>query len=408
LAEELAHLGLSPIVLVDPDIFEPPNLARHNLSATALGKPKATGLAEQIHISFPPCDAKGIDQDFLGLSDELQRALVADADIVIAATGNFACDQQINRLCVEARKPAIYPRIWVDRGVRDAEVGEILWVDPRRPTPCYQCASMGRREREEVRGWRGARTDIKMVVLVAAQVVEGLLQPDGDRARMLDPERTCIWVHTYMPLSEGVSDVFDDVPGIRTFNLRVPWPRRGCPACGGREDRHRPPPPPDPPDTPPDPPVPTPQRSNTQALISAAVLAVITFAIVVALVDQQRADVINHGVQGNTSPYAFFGFFVGIIGFVIVVSIINWAIDPEHQLNWPVIGGLTVVFAIILFVLISIFAKHASAPSSPYGMSARPPAASSHYLSAFGLKCDPTVGSSDWVASVGTTIKWHF
>ena len=217
---------------MDHDLLEQENLPRHPLGAEYLGLPKAPSLADKIRRDFPLCDAWGVQADFLELSGEEQIALAGDVDVVVAATDDLECQRQVNAACLAAETVAVYPGIWVQEGVRHAEVGEILWVLPGRHTPCYRCFSTFRSGagNAEARGGTGA--DIQVLVLATVHVVASLLDPDDDRAPFfLDEERTLILVHGLMPVSQSVERFFDE-SSIET--LTVQWPRTPCPACGGQ------------------------------------------------------------------------------------------------------------------------------------------------------------------------------
>ena len=114
LAEELARIGISPLWLVDPDALEVENLVRHPLGAQFLRQPKAQALAAKISLEFPVCEAIGRKDDFLALPEAEQLRLVSLADVVVAATDNFTCQQRVNRICLRAQVPAVYPAVWVD------------------------------------------------------------------------------------------------------------------------------------------------------------------------------------------------------------------------------------------------------------------------------------------------------
>ncbi|WP_042432646.1 ThiF family adenylyltransferase [Streptacidiphilus anmyonensis] len=230
LAEELARIGFSPIRLVDRDVLETENLVRHPLGAPQLGQPKAPALAEAIRRAFPPCEATGLHADFTELPDEVQRALVREADVVVAATDSAACQRRVNGLALAVGRPAAYPAVWVDPRIRDAEVGEILWVLPDRRTPCYECAVAFRRGTADADAARGARVDIQLVSLATAQVVTALAHPADDRAGILDPQRNAIYLHGLTPTSPGVRATFPAL-GLSSRNVRVPFPPSLCPAC---------------------------------------------------------------------------------------------------------------------------------------------------------------------------------
>lgn len=276
LAEELARMGFSPLRLVDPDTLAVENLVRHPLGAPSLGQPKAPALAEQIRRDFPPCDARGFDADFLELPAAEQRLLAAQADVVVAATDSIACQRHINRVALAAGKPAVFPAIWVDPRIRDAEVGEILWVLPGRRTPCYECASAFRRTASDAQAARGARVDIQLVVLATAQVVAALADPDDTRSQILDPGRSALYLHGLTPTSPGVRAAFPS-PGLSSRDVRVPFPAHPCPACHGRRSPLAPrspaPLPPDHLPAPPDGAEPARPRLGVFALIALTVMA---------------------------------------------------------------------------------------------------------------------------------------
>ena len=232
-AEELARIGFSPLRLVDPDTLAVENLVRHPLGAWAVGQPKATALAEKIRRDFPPCDVTGLPCDFLEMSEEEQAALVASADVVVAATDSIACQRHVNGVALAVGAPAVYPGVWVDGRIRDAEVGEILWVLPGGRTPCYECAAAFRESAADAQAARGARVDIQLVVLATAQIVSALVHPDDERSVRLDPESNAVYVHGLAPTSAAVRDAFP-TSGLSSRNVRVAFPARPCPACHGR------------------------------------------------------------------------------------------------------------------------------------------------------------------------------
>jgi hypothetical protein len=233
-AQQLAPMGISPLWLIDKDVLAEENIVRHPLGAQELGQSKATALAERIRRDFPLCDAVGRQADFMQLPAEEQLLYVSAADVVIAATDEVDCQRRVNQVCLQAERPAVFPAVWVDERLRDAEVGEIQWVLPGRHTPCYECAAAFRRGAADAQAARGARVDIELLALGTAQVVAAILDPSDERSAILDPERTAIYVHGLTPTSPAVRQTFATV-GLGSRPIRVPFPARPCPACGGQE-----------------------------------------------------------------------------------------------------------------------------------------------------------------------------
>lgn len=238
LADELAHLGYSPLVMIDYDVLEPPNLNRHRLGAKALGEPKAEAMAEQIRGDLPGiCDARGVSADFTKLTVHEQLEFVQAADIVVAATDDPSCQLQINLVCLQAEKPAVYPGVWVQGDVEAAEVGEIQWVLPGRHTPCYQCATIWRQQRGggNAEPRHGTRAALQVLVNATIEVVGALLEPASSPG-LLDPHRTLILTHGVRPASHGVRDYFRG-RGARSAHIELP--ATPCPACGAARSQAR-------------------------------------------------------------------------------------------------------------------------------------------------------------------------
>jgi len=127
----LGTAGVGTITLVDHDTVDLTNLQRqiaHNLAR--VGQPKATSAALSIHAINPDVrvvalqervDAKRLDQ------------LVADADVVLDCSDNFATRHAVNAACVAHGKPLV-------SGAAIGFDAQISVYDTRlNDTPCYAC-----------------------------------------------------------------------------------------------------------------------------------------------------------------------------------------------------------------------------------------------------------------------------
>lgn len=87
-AFSLAQAGVGHLVLVDFDELSWPNVGRHPLGATAIGKNKATALADRLQADYPHLV---IESQPYGMSALLQAdtEMVAEADLVVSATGKL-------------------------------------------------------------------------------------------------------------------------------------------------------------------------------------------------------------------------------------------------------------------------------------------------------------------------------
>jgi molybdopterin/thiamine biosynthesis adenylyltransferase len=232
LAMQLARLGVS-LRLIDKDTLEPHNIVRHQLDNTHRWQPK-TVLADEIRRRFPWVHAEGIFADFTELPPEERRRYINEADVVVAATDEGDVQRFINRDCIEARKPVVFPGVWVDPDTEEAEAGEVLWVDPRRRMPCYQCVTIYREEAQDAQAGRGAQADIDSIVLATALVVRGALQPGSVHAEILHEHENLMLVHGFIPPSRQAGEIF---AGRSILHVQVPFPSRPCPACHRHEER---------------------------------------------------------------------------------------------------------------------------------------------------------------------------
>ena len=130
-AQFLAAAGVGRITLVDADHVDLTNLQRQVLFALDdVGAPKVEAAARRLRAVNPEPELRRVQQrvdaDALG-------ALVADADVVLDCTDNFATRHAINRACVDARVPLV-------SGAAIRFDGQVAVFDARDPaSPCYHC-----------------------------------------------------------------------------------------------------------------------------------------------------------------------------------------------------------------------------------------------------------------------------
>jgi molybdopterin/thiamine biosynthesis adenylyltransferase len=127
----LGTAGVGTITIVDHDTVDLTNLQRqiaHDQSR--IGQPKAASAAQSIAAINPEVRVVALRERAGG---QRLSALVAEADVVIDCSDNFATRQAVNTACVTQRKPL----------VSGAAVGfdaQISVYDTRLPqAPCYAC-----------------------------------------------------------------------------------------------------------------------------------------------------------------------------------------------------------------------------------------------------------------------------
>jgi ThiF family len=192
-----ARAGIGRFTLVDPDVLALENVGRHMLSRTDVGTSKVLGVQELIEEVNPASRVEAICEKFTDLS--------AKPDLLVAATDSFACESLVNDYSLRENVPAIYGGCW-----GEASVGEILYVVPGK-TPCYECYAGFRRNVEipadarkytdpdfdstKVPGQAGLWANILIITGVMFQVALGLLDPENERAKLIDCEHTLFLVN---------------------------------------------------------------------------------------------------------------------------------------------------------------------------------------------------------------------
>jgi molybdopterin/thiamine biosynthesis adenylyltransferase len=127
----LAASGAGRITLVDDDEVDLTNLQRQVMHTTArIGQPKVESGREALRQINPDIEVVALRERAAG---ERLRALVADSDVVLDCSDNFATRHAVNRACVEAGVPLV-------AGAVIRFDGQVSVFDVRDPaSPCYAC-----------------------------------------------------------------------------------------------------------------------------------------------------------------------------------------------------------------------------------------------------------------------------
>ncbi|PHY05905.1 MAG: molybdopterin biosynthesis protein MoeB [Alcaligenaceae bacterium] len=127
----LASAGVGTIILADHDTVEISNLQRQILHQTSrLGALKAESGRDTLLALNPEI---AVETRTVRLEGTLLDAQIAQVDVVLDCTDNFATRHAINRACVKHNKPLV-------SGAAIRFEGQISVFDPRDATaPCYHC-----------------------------------------------------------------------------------------------------------------------------------------------------------------------------------------------------------------------------------------------------------------------------
>ncbi len=127
----LATAGVGRITIVDNDTVDLTNLQRqiaHN--ASRIGQPKAASAAQTMHAINPEVHVQALHER----ADAARlNTLVADADVVLDCSDNFATRHAVNAACVAHRRPLV-------SGAAIGFDGQVSVYDTRAAAnPCYAC-----------------------------------------------------------------------------------------------------------------------------------------------------------------------------------------------------------------------------------------------------------------------------
>jgi len=138
----LAAAGLGRLTLADSDKVDLTNLQRQILyRAEVVGTPKVEAARSALSALNPEVEVVALQKR---LQSADARELVAQADLVLDCTDNFATRHLLNRACVEHRKPLV-------SGAAIRFDGQVMVFDLRQPgSPCYACLFPEEGEVEEV------------------------------------------------------------------------------------------------------------------------------------------------------------------------------------------------------------------------------------------------------------------
>ena len=241
----LAQAGVGRIVLVDYDPLSWPNVGRHPLGATAVGRDKAEALAERLQADYPHLH---IESRSYGLHELLvaDSDLLEGAELIISATGSWAAENALNRWHIEQGRghPILYA--WTEahacagHGVAIAGEGGCLQCHiGRTGTPDFKVVEWpdgGDAAHEEPAC--GAHyqpygpVELNYVTAMIGELaLDCLLDPPSEsfsRVLVTSPDRLArlggrlseAWIYAH-----GAGDA-----GLRTVDR--PWPRAICRACG--------------------------------------------------------------------------------------------------------------------------------------------------------------------------------
>lgn len=133
LAQQLAMGGVGRLTLIDDDVLTWPNVGRHPLGATAIGRKKSLALAAALQENYPHLTVEGFDGR---LDTYLQEhsSETRPADLIVSATADWPSERSLNLQHVngEISTPLLYT--WTEA---HACAGHAVFFPHTQP--CLQC-----------------------------------------------------------------------------------------------------------------------------------------------------------------------------------------------------------------------------------------------------------------------------
>jgi adenylyltransferase/sulfurtransferase len=139
----LAAAGIGKLTLCDDDEVDLTNLQRQILHRTdSVGTPKVASAHNTLAALNPEVQITALQER----ADEARLlALVADADVVLDCSDNFATRYALNRVCAQLAKPLV-------SGAAIRFEGQVAVFDFRQPdSPCYHCLYPEHAEADDTR-----------------------------------------------------------------------------------------------------------------------------------------------------------------------------------------------------------------------------------------------------------------
>lgn len=191
----LAAAGVGHLLIADDDTVELTNLQRQIAHGEDnLGELKVASAERSLRALNPGVRVTTIAERLQG---DALGTVVADVDVVLDATDNFATRFAINRACVQQRKPLV-------SGAAIRMEGQVAVFDSRdQNSPCYQCLYGDSGEEDTNCATNGIMAPV-VGIIGAAQAMEtikllaGIGQPLTGRLLLLDA-MTMQWREMKLP-----------------------------------------------------------------------------------------------------------------------------------------------------------------------------------------------------------------
>lgn len=178
----LAAAGIGRLVLADFDAVDLSNLQRQLAHTTErIGLPKSDSARVALAALNPDVDLVTVKRS---LTEDTLPPLVADVDLVVECSDNFATRFAVNAACVQARRPLV-------SGAAIRMEGQVATFSGQPGGPCYQCLYPRNGDADETCSANGILAPVVGIIgsiqaTEAIKVLTGLGEPLFGRLLLLD------------------------------------------------------------------------------------------------------------------------------------------------------------------------------------------------------------------------------
>jgi molybdopterin/thiamine biosynthesis adenylyltransferase len=130
----LPHLarmsGIARITLVDPDVYEPANLAVQNIDSRDIGQPKVAAQAKKLQLIHSHLEINALQERI----EDVPRGLLRGG-LIVSCLDSRVARQHVNEIAWRLKTP------WIDCGILGSQnLARVNYYAAAHDAPCLECA----------------------------------------------------------------------------------------------------------------------------------------------------------------------------------------------------------------------------------------------------------------------------
>jgi molybdopterin/thiamine biosynthesis adenylyltransferase len=129
----LPHLarmsGIARITLVDPDVYEPANLAVQNIDSRDIGQPKVAAQVKKLHLIHSHLEINALQERI----EDVPRGLLR-CGLIVSCLDSRVARQHVNEIAWRLKTP------WIDCGILGSQnLARVNYYATAHDAPCLEC-----------------------------------------------------------------------------------------------------------------------------------------------------------------------------------------------------------------------------------------------------------------------------